>query len=146
MTYTVLMILIGIAAVVTIIVRSGEYSRGENAAFSLMAFFILWLPLSIIPTVLIGFHHETGRGEHVGYITSVQKQGVFFKTGRAYLKTDTQSSQEDAYCVIDDKVYDALWEKAKTKEHVSVKYFRWFSSGISNCGGEGDVIYEVSAL
>jgi len=26
-----------------------------------------------------GWHRETGRGEHVGYVTAVEKVGIFFK-------------------------------------------------------------------
>mgnify|MGYP001578806153 CR=1 FL=1 len=107
---------------------------------------IALLGVGLLGSIVIGFtglHYETSRGEHTGYITAVEKTGVFFKTGRAYLKTDTQSSQEDAYCVVDEKVYQQLQELSVNRKNVSVKYFSWLSLGVKNCEGEDAVIYEV---
>lgn len=104
-----------------------------------VAWLILYVPF-------FGFHYETSRGEHTGYVTAIEKHGVFFKTGTAYLKTDTQSSQEDDYCVIDQAVYDQLQQYSLTKTHVNVYFFGWFSAGIANCDGEGQIIYKVEPL
>ena len=111
-----------------------------------MAVVILLFSLGfIIPAhiAVVGFHYETGRGEHVGYITAVEKSGVFFKTGRAYVKTETESSQEDTYCVMDEAVLEQLKAAAQTKERKTIKYFSYLSAGIKNCGGEGDIIYAL---
>ena len=107
---------------------------------------VIWIGLCIIPVALTGFHFNTGEGEHNGYVTAVQKQGVFFKTGRAYVKTDNQSSQEDAYCVMDEEVYGQLQEYSDQKVRVKVKYFKWLFNGIKNCQGEGDIISEVNII
>lgn len=104
---------------------------------------LLWLCIWV---PIFGFHYETGRGEHVGYISATEKTGIFFKTGTAYLKTDTQSSQEDAYCVIDDTVLARLAEASGKKEHVNVKFYSLLSAGIANCAGEGAIIYEVGSV
>ena len=104
---------------------------------------LLWL---VIYVPLFGFHYETGRGEHTGYITAVEKGGIFFKTGTVYLKTDTQSSQEDNYCVIDPEVYAQLQKFGEKRTHVNAYHFSWFSSGIANCAGEGAIIYKVTEL
>lgn len=101
--------------------------------------FILWVPF-------MGWHYETSRGEHTGYVTAVEKSGVFFKTGTAYIKTDTQSSQEDIYCVMDDAVQSDLQKYSLSKTHVNVYYFGWFSAGIANCAGEGEIIYKVEPI
>lgn len=96
---------------------------------------------------MVGLHINTGNGEHTGYVTAVETSGVFFKTHRAFIKTDTQSSQEDAYCVIDPTVFAELENVSKKKTLVTVKYFDWFSKGITNCGGEaGGIINGVSTL
>ena len=100
---------------------------------------ILWVPIA-------GFHYETGRGEHTGYITAVERTGIFFKTGRAYVKTDTQSSQEDTYCFMDSEIEKKLQEYSIKKVHVNIYYFSWFSSGIKNCEAEGAIIYKVEPL
>lgn len=106
-------------------------------------FGLIWL-VFIVP--FVGLHYETGRGEHTGYITAVERHGVFFKTNTVYLKTDTQSSQEDAYCVIDDEVYAELQKLSSVKQHVNAYFFSWFAAGIANCAGEGDIIYKVEPI
>ena len=108
--------------------------------FSIGVFFV------IILITLIGFHYETGRGEHTGYITAVERTGIFFKTGTAYLKTDTQSSQEDAYCFMDKEIEKKLQEYSVKKIHVNAYFFQWLSAGIKNCSGEGAIIYKVEPL
>ena len=97
---------------------------------------VLYLPI-------FGWHKETADGEHTGYITSVERTGVFFKTFRAYLKTDPQRSQEDAYCVVDPQVYSQLEQLSEQKVQVTVSYFSWLISGMKNCGGENAVIFYV---
>ena len=119
---------------------------GEKFAIGFVGFIAL---LILTPIVLViipfftGIHYETGHGEHNGYITAVEKYGFFWKTGRAYLKTDTQSSQEDAYCVVDEKVYEQLQQAVTTKEHVVVSHRSWFIPAYWECGKEGAVIYAV---
>lgn len=97
----------------------------------------------IIYVVIIGLHREIANGEHTGYITSVEQTGLIFKTFRVYLKTDTQSSQEDTYCVVDPNVYSQLEQLSQQRSQVTVSYFSWISSGIKNCAGEDAVIFDV---
>ena len=97
----------------------------------------------IVYLPIFGYHKETADGEHTGYITSVERTGLFFKTFRAYLKTDPQSSQEDAYCVVDPQVYSQLEKLAEQKTQVTVSYLSWFISGMKSCGGEKAVIFYV---
>ena len=92
---------------------------------------------------IFGWHKETADGEHTGYITSVERTGILFKTFRVYLKTDPQSSQEDSYCVVDPAVYSQLEKLSEQKTQVTVSYFSWLVSGIKNCGGENAVIFYV---
>ncbi len=94
--------------------------------------------------VLIGgLHRETADGEHTGYIGAVERNGLFFKTFRAYIKTDPQSSQENEYCVVDPKIYSQLEEMAQQKTQVTVSYFSWLVSGLKSCSGEDAVIFNV---
>src|ERR1700692_2816547 len=102
----------------------------------IVAYLILYLPI-------FGWHHETGDGEHTGYISAVERTGIFFKTFRVYLKTDPQSSQEDSYCVVDPKVYSQLEQLSEQKVQVTVSYLSWLVSGIKNCGGENAVVFYV---
>lgn len=95
---------------------------------------ILMVILFSVGIFLVGLHIETNDGEHTGYITAVEKSGLFFKTYTVYVKTDTQSSQEDMYCVIDDSIIPELKEKSGKKEQVTVVFMDYVSAGISNCG------------
>ena len=108
---------------------------------------ILVIILGISFIGLVGLHIETGKGSHVGFVTSVETNGLFFKTNRIYLKTDTQSSQEDDYCVIDNSVFSDLKKFSESHSRVEVSYFDWFSKGISNCGHEtGGIITSVKEI
>lgn len=101
----------------------------------------------VIPVVeVVGIHIGTGGGDHTGYITSVEKTGLFFKTGTAYLKTSTQSTQEDAYCVIDDAVYSQLQEDSISGVQVNVTYHSVIAAGIKECNGEAAIIDAVKTL
>ncbi|MDE2105236.1 MAG: hypothetical protein KGL39_48875 [Patescibacteria group bacterium] len=115
---------------------------------TVLAFIGLVLGLMICVTVLnlIGIHIETGRGEHTGYVTALSRGGIFFKTDTIYVKTNTTSSQEDAYCVTDPEVYDQLQKYSISNQHVNLYFFTWFSNGIASCSNSGDVIYKVEPL
>lgn len=115
-----------------------------RAFFSLIGIAIflgfLWF-LFVVP--FVGWHLNTGHGQHTGYITAIEQNGIIFKTWTAFVKTDTQSSQEDKYCVVDATVIDALAKASDAKQHVTISYFSWFASGIANCDWEDTVISGV---
>ncbi len=103
----------------------------------LVAWFIFWqLPVN-------GIHFNTGDGEQTGFVTAVEKNGIFWKTYTAYVKSDVSSSQEDLYCVIDTKVIEQLKEKSKNKEKITIGYVSWLISGMKYCGEESAIITEV---
>lgn len=94
---------------------------------------------------VVGLHYQTGTGEHTGYVTAAEKTGIIFKTNTVYLKTDPQSSQEDAYCVVDSGLYSQLENLSRQKAQVTVNYISWLVSGVKNCNGEQAVITGISA-
>lgn len=101
------------------------------------------LIIAFVVIQFTGLHIDTGRGEHTGYITAVERNGLIFKTGKAFVKTDPSSTQEDEYCVIDDAVYDRLAEAARNKEKLTVTHQSYFATGIHECGSEPAVISGV---
>lgn len=112
-------------------------------------FLILAIVLAILGSMLIslvGIHINTGEGTQVGYISAVEKSGVFFKTYTVYVKPTLESTQEDNYCVVDESIIPSLEEASVKKQNVKVSYFQWFSAGIRNCGGEGAIIKSVSTI
>lgn len=90
-----------------------------------------------------GIHINTGEGEHTGFITAVEKNGLIFKTHTAYIKTDTSSSQEDLYCVIDPAVAQTLKILSSAKEHVTIQYMSYLLPAIDECNGESAIITGV---
>ena len=88
----------------------------------------------------------SSEGEHVGYITAVEKNGLIFKTWRAYLKTDNQSSQEDAYCITDTSLLPELRTAAENKTHVKIEYSNPTLVSIRTCGSEESIIRSVKVL
>lgn len=98
----------------------------------------------IIGTIFISNIGATNGGEHTGYITAVEQEGVIWKTWKAYVKTDPQSSQEDSYCVKDDSVISQLKDEAKKRSLVTVSYSAPFVVFNWECGGEGSIIRSMS--
>ncbi len=93
-----------------------------------------------------GWHHQTGAGDHTGYITAVETSGLFWKTNTVYLKTNTTSTQEDAYCVVDQTVFDSLQAASVGTTHVNVHFINWFMAGFEVCGNEEPIITSVEVL
>lgn len=88
--------------------------------------------------------YETSAGNHTGYVTAVEKSGLIWKTGTAYVKSDTQSSQEDQYCIIDPSVYAQLTAASEVKAHVTVGYVDWLHKAVQVCNGESAIITSVT--
>jgi hypothetical protein len=107
---------------------------------ALTVFAIILSPFVLMFT---GLHLNTGNGEHTGYVTAVERNGLIFKTGRVYIKTDTSSSQEDEYCVTDPSVYAQLEELSRSQSKVTVKYHSWLIAGLPFCKGEPAVINSI---
>lgn len=70
-------------------------------------------------------------GTHTGYVTAVEKDGLF-QTNSAYFKTNTQSSQEDKYCVKPDLV-DELRKDQEQNKQITIMYARGFTMPVWEC-------------
>lgn len=89
--------------------------------------------------------HSPNAGEHTGYVTAIEESGLIWKTSTVYIKTDPQSSQEDAYCVVDSNVINQLKEKSTTRELVTIQYSVPFLVPGWKCKGEGSIVDSVNA-
>jgi hypothetical protein len=105
--------------------------------------FILSILIVIIFSIFFSFFTPT-EGSHTGYITAVEKNGVIWKTGRAYVKTDLSSSQEDMYCVKDQRIYDELVKAQINKEKITIKFNAPLIVPNWDCGGENAIIYDIN--
>lgn len=104
----------------------------------------LVLTIAVIAVPFIGINYPTGSGTQVGYVSAIEKTGIIWKTGRAYIKSDLSSTQEDLYCVMDDKVYDSLREASLTKTRVELSHNSVLVAGITDCEGESAIIQDVA--
>ena len=105
--------------------------------------FLGWFVIIIIALVgwsTISHIGATNEGQHTGYITSVEQEGLVWKTWRAYVKTDPQSSQEDAYCVTDPVMVDVLKSEEDNRDLITVSYSSPFVVFKWECGGENSII------
>ena len=77
-------------------------------------------------------------GTHTGYVTAVEKEGMFVKHYRVYFKTEKQSSQEDQYCIPADQkeLANKLRDTQKKDEKITIFYNEKYTTGIFNpaCG------------
>ena len=112
------------------------------AIIAILIVIILGL-IALFTVSLTGLHYQTGQGEHTGFVTAVEKEGVIWKTGTAYFKTDVSSSQEDKYCVIDDSVYARLEQASQHKEKITIQHKSYFATSVNECGDEDAIIYGV---
>jgi len=97
--------------------------------------------------ILCGFTFSIGEstGEHTGYVTAVETNNGLIYTDRiVYFKTDSQSSQEDMYCVNDMDVKQQLEEYARTNERVTIKYHNDYILWYSECARGSTIITDVS--
>ena len=91
-----------------------------------------------------GININTGHGEHTGFITAVETNGIIWKTGTVYFKTDTQSSQEDTYCVINTEVKQQLVKLGEEKKQITIIYEDRLVRGLKNCDfEEGGIIVGI---
>lgn len=92
---------------------------------------------------LYGINYKTSVGEHTGYVTAVENNGIIFKTGRIYFKTDNQSSQEDNYCVIDKDLQKKLQAISEERTLVTISFEDRIVKGMKNCDYETAIVTSV---
>jgi len=117
--------------------------KGQTAAIVtgiVILVLICILPLIFINTIAI---QTTYNGHHTGTVTAVETNGMIWKTDRVYFKSDAQSSQEDAYCVIDDNIKAQLETFAEQKATVTIAYDDYLIIGWAYCDGEEGIITSV---
>lgn len=102
----------------------------------LAVYFFFWkIPVN-------GIHYQTGSGKQTGYVSAVERSGLFWKTGTVYIKPTLESTQEDVYCVTNDAVLEQLSQASADKVNVTVSHISWLSSGAKYCNGESAVIID----
>jgi hypothetical protein len=99
----------------------------------------------IISTTLNGL--GASHGTHTGFITAIEhNDNLIWDADIVYFKTDTESTQEDEYCVdMQTSLRSELEKLSKTKTLVTIEYKHPFWFWKSQCnGGESIIIgYEI---
>lgn len=122
--------------------------KKETGSINFGLIFALLFSLVVVYFIFVfpfvSWTYQTGYGNHTGYVTAVEKNGLIWKTGTAFIKSDTQSSQEDQYCIIDPNVYAELTAASEAKAHVTVGYTDWLHKAMQVCNGESAIITSVT--
>ena len=87
------------------------------------------------------------QGQHTGYVTAVEfNDNMIWDSTIVYFKTDTQSTQEDKYCINTPNVKLLLEKVAKEKRQVTLHYRNDFWFWRSQCNGGGSIIEAIEEL
>lgn len=107
-------------------------------------FVFILIVLAICVILFTGIHIKTTVGGiHTGTITAIEINGVIFKTTAVYFKTDTQSSQEDVYCLIDKSLIPELEQLQKEKKLITINYIDYLLPAMKECGRGNGIITGV---
>jgi uncharacterized membrane protein len=119
--------------------------------------FAMWFPKIIIAFIFIVIAGavllgtcvaEIGGtdGRHIGYITAIENaDNLIFDSTIVYVKSNTASTQEDKYCVNDQKVKEDLEKAAASGERVTIHYKNDFFMMKWECNGASTIIVDVVA-
>ena len=104
--------------------------------------FLFWVLVVFLALVISGVGKT--QGQHTGYITSVEyESNIIWPADLVYFKTDTQSSQEDKYCINKDILTQAK-EFAKNRQLVTIEYSNDFFMWKWDCNGGSTIITKIN--
>jgi hypothetical protein len=121
--------------------------KGQDGIY--IAFFLFMIIATIVFVVLciFGLHVEDNTGSQVGYITTIDTNGIIFKTKSVYIKSNLESSQEERYCAEGEDVIANLTLARDNSSKVKIYYNDWIFRGITHCKSEDiDIIRAVEVL
>ena len=112
--------------------------KGQDWIIILFTFMIISFIIITI-FIIIGLQIKISEnGIHTGYVTAIETNGWLFKTDSVYFKTDTESTQEDRYCIKDKELKDILQEHSQNGTKITITYYDVMFYGIKNCKS-GDI-------
>lgn len=120
--------------------------KNKNGGF-IEEFVVLVVVVGIIGLIIAACFIDhiggTSSGQHTGYVTAIENNGIIWHTTTAFIKTDPQSSQEDKYCVMDSSVVAQLKKAADTRELITINYYEPVLVWSSECDHEGAIISSI---
>lgn len=102
---------------------------------------LFWCILIIMAAIFIpmffihGIPFQTGEGEHIGIVNSVNNNGIFFKSKTVYIKSSAYASSISRYCITDEKLYKNLFDIANDQKTISFEFKQIFMPGF-NCSSD----------
>lgn len=103
--------------------------------------------ITFIVLLLVGLPIEDNTGTQVGYITTVETNGIIFKTVSIYIKSNLISSQEERYCAEEEDIIESLKIAMENNLKVKIYFNDVLFRGIDRCKSEDlDIIYKVEIL
>lgn len=85
----------------------------------------------------------TAQGTHTGYITAIEHQSnIIWGADILYFKTDSQSSQEDVYC-INNNLLDEARKFQQNRTLVTITFQNDFLMWAWDCNGGSTIITEI---
>ncbi len=91
-----------------------------------------------------------GSGEQTGYIEAVQQEGFVWKNYHIFIKSSTDASQADKYCVHrnETKLIEGLKNASKTNKRITIEYnSMWYIlSNLGRCGGDTIKDFSISEI
>ena len=82
-------------------------------------------------------------GSHTGYITASETNWFLWYTKAAYFKTQTESSQEDTYCVVDQNLFNQMQEYQNKQQRVTITFANGLFVPKWECGSGLSIITSV---
>lgn len=84
------------------------------------------------------------KGQHTGYVTAVDfNDNLIFDQDVVYFKTDTESTQEDIYCINNPDLKKRLEQYARDNVKVTLQYSNGYILWRADCNGGLSIINEV---
>ena len=79
----------------------------------------------------------TGEGEHTGYVTAIGIEGWFWRTWAVWFKSDTQSTQEDTYCLRDHELIPTLQAASRDHRRITITWETYLTVDWAECSAMG---------
>lgn len=120
----------------------------ENIVMYTIIIFCILLVLGIIAFfVAVIFIQDIGsnNGQHTGIVTAVEyTSNIFYPATIVYFKTNTESSQEDRYCVKLANLKVLLEQYARTRELITISFQNDYVLWREDCSGGESIIIGVN--
>lgn len=82
----------------------------------------------ILTLVVLGIYFTSGikvtrDAQQIGYVSAIENNGIIFRANFVYIKSELESSQEEMWCVKDEKVLEQLNEARDNRQRIKIIYY-----------------------